>query len=105
MEPHFRHEARPKEFNLLKFCLSDVFVEGLATAKKAYEISKSLDFGWDFEISELISGFRERFRDFVLDFKISGKISRFRVRFQDFSKISRKISRFRVRFPDFRQDF
>ena len=66
--------------------------EGLATAKKAYEISKSLDFRWDFEISELISGFRERFRDFVLDFKISGKISRFGVRFQDFSKISRKIS-------------
>ena len=68
-----------------------IFIEGLATAKKAYEISKSLDFGWDFEISELISGFRERFRDFVLDFKISGKISRFRVisvrfrgRFQDF---------------------
>ena len=29
--------------------------EGLATAQKAYEISKSLDFEWDFVISELIS--------------------------------------------------
>ena len=29
--------------------------EGLATAQKAYKISKSLDFEWDFVISELIS--------------------------------------------------
>ena len=28
--------------------------EGLVSAKKAYEISKSLDFKWDFVISELI---------------------------------------------------
>ena len=36
--------------------------EGLASTKKTYEISKSLNFEWDFVISELISGFRVRFQ-------------------------------------------
>ena len=41
-----------------------VETEGLASAQKVYEISKSLDFEWDFVISELISGFQVRFQDF-----------------------------------------
>ena len=38
-----------------------VHLEGLASAKKTYEISKSLDFEWDFMISELISRFQSKF--------------------------------------------
>ena len=53
--------------NVVKKVKSDVNAnetEGLASTKKTYEISKSLNFEWDFVISELISGFRVRFQIF-----------------------------------------
>ena len=61
-----------------KFGKRSVQAEGIATPKKAYEISKSYDF--------------------KLDFGISSKISRFQMRYQDFSEIS-------MRFQDFKWDF
>ena len=76
--------------------------EGLATAKKAYEISKSLDFERDFVISKLIvrmrsacfcltrgntNGIIRKYTEIGADFQISD--------FEDF-----RISRFHVRFPE-----